>query len=426
MKKKLLIYVVSYNHELFINDCIDSIMSQNNQDLEVILIDSGSSDNSLNFLLKKSKEYSLQLYKKKSSLTGIIDWVYAKLSHDYEFVMRVDADDLLLPNSLQTLLDIANDGSNIGAVCGSWIEINEDSEEMCRVRLSTNYGDQAFHGACTLLRVSAISDLSFNSAKIDAQDGWYTWLYIRESWDIVTLSDYIFKYRKHDNNLTVDTDRLAKNRSKIYGNFFEKLRVKTSSCVVIGVSKLHLKLVGVSINEEFYSLMRKQLENIENAMEVDKVVISGDVDYLPDIVQHFSKAVFQFRKSDSYNLIESLKRDDAFKDVFANYSDIFVITPTKTIWNSYYFDLALYQKYVHNYNSVIVCRVVKNDIYKHEANQGIKIFNARKLNEFHIHELLYEKVPGFILFDKTCFSSGLDNPCTPIGFIPQEFLSHYS
>ena len=160
MKRKLLIYVVSHNHELFINDCIDSIMSQNNQDFDVILIDSGSSDNSLNLLLKNSNKYSLKLYEKKTRLTDIIDWVYTEYSHDYEFVMRVDADDLLLPNSIQILLDIANDGSNIGAVCGSWIEINEDSEEMCRVRLPTNYGDQAFHGACTLLRVSAISGLS--------------------------------------------------------------------------------------------------------------------------------------------------------------------------------------------------------------------------------------------------------------------------
>jgi glycosyltransferase involved in cell wall biosynthesis len=426
MRKKLLIYIVSYNHDLYLDSCIDSVMPHKFPNMDVILIDSGSSDRSIDILKNKSEEYSIKLYLKRSKLTDIIDWVYKELINNYEFVMRVDADDMLLPGSIQKLLNVVEGETNIGAVSGSWVEIDKNSKEICKVRLTNNCGDQAFHGACTLLRVSAISNLSFKNEKIDAQDGWYTWLFIRESWDIVTLSDFIFKYRRHNNNLTKDNNRLAKNRSRIYSKFFNKLKTKSLSCVVIGISQQHLMLTGVEINDDFNLLIERQLENIEISEEVDKVIVSGDIDYLSKIVQPFSKAIFQYRESDDYNLTDSLKNSTVFKKIMANYSDIFIVTPTKNIWSSYYFDLALYQKYIHNYNSVIICKIVRNEIYKHVIDQGLTMSNSGKSNEFCIKELLYERVPGFVLFDRACLESNSNNSYGPIGFIPKDFLSHYS
>jgi len=46
------VVVACYNHEKFVQDCIDSILRQTYQNIELIIIDDGSTDNSV----KKIKE----------------------------------------------------------------------------------------------------------------------------------------------------------------------------------------------------------------------------------------------------------------------------------------------------------------------------------------------------------------------------------
>ena len=52
MKKCVSVIIPSYNHELFIQQAIDSVLSQSYKNLELIVIDDGSTDHSLEILSK--------------------------------------------------------------------------------------------------------------------------------------------------------------------------------------------------------------------------------------------------------------------------------------------------------------------------------------------------------------------------------------
>ena len=54
--KDTLIYVVAHNHREFLKDCLNSIFSQLDNETDVILIDSGSTDGSCEYLKNYSKE----------------------------------------------------------------------------------------------------------------------------------------------------------------------------------------------------------------------------------------------------------------------------------------------------------------------------------------------------------------------------------
>ena len=58
MKKKLSIVIPVYNVEKFIKRCLDSIINQNEDNLEIILVDDGSKDNSVKICEEYSKKYS--------------------------------------------------------------------------------------------------------------------------------------------------------------------------------------------------------------------------------------------------------------------------------------------------------------------------------------------------------------------------------
>ena len=77
-KQKTLVYLVSHNHKEYLENCVSSILEQIDSHIDLILIDSGSSDGSADYLKKVAKEHKLEFYQRKGILTEIIDWVYSK------------------------------------------------------------------------------------------------------------------------------------------------------------------------------------------------------------------------------------------------------------------------------------------------------------------------------------------------------------
>lgn len=74
MRDSISIIVPVYNVEKYLEKCIDSILNQSYQNLEIILIDDGSTDNSGSICdeYKKDKEYRLSIRKTKVSQVHVM------------------------------------------------------------------------------------------------------------------------------------------------------------------------------------------------------------------------------------------------------------------------------------------------------------------------------------------------------------------
>ena len=57
MKPKISVIVPIYNSEKYLKKCIDSILNQTLEDIEVILINDGSKDNSHSICLEYQKKF---------------------------------------------------------------------------------------------------------------------------------------------------------------------------------------------------------------------------------------------------------------------------------------------------------------------------------------------------------------------------------
>ena len=108
MPSKLLSIVIPvYNLQLYVEDTIISIYKQNiSHDLfETILIDDGSYDGSRNVLDRLSDKYPnlIVIHSKHIGVSGVRNKGIRRSTADY--IMFLDADDLLAPGSLQSLID---------------------------------------------------------------------------------------------------------------------------------------------------------------------------------------------------------------------------------------------------------------------------------------------------------------------------------
>jgi len=103
-KPKVSIIIVTYNSEKYILKCVDSILKNNYPNLEIIVVDNASSDNTIN----KLKNYGdkLKIIKNKKNLGfGIGNNLGIKLSTG-SILLLINADAYLEENSISELVSV--------------------------------------------------------------------------------------------------------------------------------------------------------------------------------------------------------------------------------------------------------------------------------------------------------------------------------
>lgn len=91
---KVSVIIPVYNAERYLNQCISSIANQTMQDIEIIAINDGSTDNGLNVLNELSQIYKgkLKIYTKENGGPGSARNMGIENANG-EFIKFVDADD---------------------------------------------------------------------------------------------------------------------------------------------------------------------------------------------------------------------------------------------------------------------------------------------------------------------------------------------
>jgi glycosyltransferase involved in cell wall biosynthesis len=92
------------NAGLYLKDCLESILAQTYPNWELLAVDDGSTDSSLEILQYYSQKYP-RIHTFKNSGNGIILALRTAYSHSNgEYIHRMDADDLMAPRKLELML----------------------------------------------------------------------------------------------------------------------------------------------------------------------------------------------------------------------------------------------------------------------------------------------------------------------------------
>lgn len=107
---KVSVIIPVYNAEKYLNKCISSIASQTLNDIEIIAVNDGSTDNSLNLLDELSSRYKgkLKVFSKENGGAGSARNVGIENASG-EFIKFVDADDYLHADILERMYLLAKE-----------------------------------------------------------------------------------------------------------------------------------------------------------------------------------------------------------------------------------------------------------------------------------------------------------------------------
>lgn len=181
------VIVASYNHGKYIGNLIESILNQTYNDIELLIADDCSTDNSAEIInsYKNVCEQKLKrfVFLTKEKNKGITDSLNSLLKMaEGEYICPVGSDDMLKPDAVETLYNFIKDKPEYGFVGGN-SEIMDEEGRIC-------YWDK--------------------NAEI---------VYDKNEADYLTWADFSRYTAKAYTNMEYDSNAFGNYRSLLYGNY---------------------------------------------------------------------------------------------------------------------------------------------------------------------------------------------------------------
>ena len=128
------IIIPVYNSERYLEECLDSVISQTYQNIEIIIVDDGSTDSSSKILKKFSKKICVFSQKNNGLASALCLGIKKMNGHWFKWF---SPDDVMYPNTIEILMDTAKKYPNT-IVYSNW-EIIDDKGKKLRDFTESNY-----------------------------------------------------------------------------------------------------------------------------------------------------------------------------------------------------------------------------------------------------------------------------------------------
>ena len=245
MKEDLVTIIVPvYNVEKFLTRCVDSITHQTYQNLEILLINDGSTDSSLQVCeeLKKSDDRIVVFDKKNEGLSSTRNFGIKRATG--KWLSFIDSDDYIEPNMIATLLSV-NKTNNTKIACGGRYDVYEDTKN--KIKGLCPLKDEVIEAKEGIRRI-----LNWQNLDSSACDK----LFSADLWNDISfpvgriVEDVAVMYRVFD-----EADRISMVAKPFYCYFHRSNSITTSSysdksLIVID----NVKVIGAFVSEKYPEL----------------------------------------------------------------------------------------------------------------------------------------------------------------------------
>lgn len=222
----------SYNHENYVAAAIESVLNQTYSNFEFIVGDDGSTDGTVNEILKYEDKIDQVHLFESNTATKLVGFLQGLAKGKYIAMMH--SDDLWKPEKLQMQVDYLENHPECAACftgCSSFFDDGEDSEhiELFRmqnmsreawIRYFYNNGNCLAHPS-VLIRRDIYIDLTKNKgANMFRQlPDFYMWLLLLQEYDIHVIERELTLFRNHQKGENQNTS--AQTQENLYRHYIE-------------------------------------------------------------------------------------------------------------------------------------------------------------------------------------------------------------
>jgi glycosyltransferase involved in cell wall biosynthesis len=229
-KEKVSVIMSAYNAEEYIYDSILSLLNQTYKNIEIVIIDDGSTDNTLNIIKGFNDSRIICISRKNKGLTKSLNDAI-KISTGV-YICRQDADDKSSLDRIEKQLNFIKNNKYDVIFCQSFDgEITIPSKFMMRDEISINqlkFGNVLTHG-CVFGKSEIFKNNKYDELWLCGQD-YELWLrLLKAGHNLYLMRESLYYLNRHSNSISskraVEQEKFAvKAIEKNIGNAFWFIR----------------------------------------------------------------------------------------------------------------------------------------------------------------------------------------------------------
>lgn len=335
----LSVIIPVYNVENYLNECLDSVTSQTLEDMEIICIDDGSTDNSPDILKEYSKkDKRIKIITKENGGQATARNLGIKEAQG-EYIAFVDSDDFIEPTMFEKLYTKAKD-NNLDIVMCKIATYDNQTEEIkdnvwyYMLGVFRDFDKDIFnhkdtreftcHIAVTpynkIYKTTLLKEnnILFPEGLIFEDEKFFYDTYLRAK-RISIVDEFLYYYRINRKGSTVDT--IKDNDfsdiipiSKLIRETFKETNNYEDYKILLSNRFIHLQLA------RFTQTSQKYKKNFFNLLESDLEEVLADRTIYDNLESDVKLRVDKIINSESLNEFEKLDEDKVFSVVMACYN----------------------------------------------------------------------------------------------------------
>jgi glycosyltransferase involved in cell wall biosynthesis len=222
---KVTVILPNYNHQDYIEERIESILNQDFDDFELIILDDASTDKSPEKILKFLNDTRVKEFVVNDQNSGstFIQWEKGLQKAQGEYIWIAESDDVADKRFLSELIAILDNHPKIGvAFCPStWIDeqgtkILEPDHEVNEDLWQGNYliqndflaGNLIYNASSAVFRKNLVNKISFSQINEFKYTGdWLFWVQLVSDVQVKRIGKRLNYFRRHANNVSFKSER---------------------------------------------------------------------------------------------------------------------------------------------------------------------------------------------------------------------------
>ncbi len=415
-KVKLTVYIPCFGYHRFLKKAIESLKIQSFKEFicRVYILENDQEGFKIaNEEIGKDKRFFIEKLSNQPTMQSLGNLVLNKATSEY--ILRLDADDKLDEFGLQILINAADKDHMIAMVWGCFYYCSEDGElyniSPYRTLLSNRIDPP--HGACSLLRVSALRAISGYDEKIKSQDGFDIWQRLKSIYKVKSLPQVIFYYTQHSNSLSNSKERMSLSSEMIYKRKEKAFSgsLKKSFLIVAGIKEFYNSALKKDFIVELDNKKNggnkiTEIINLANSMKIETNLV----------ISTTNKKVLKYCNSIGANnksFIASLRKDLSNKNVplinilrhgLSEYMKISENLPSMLIYLNTHSELPTKEELAEGWtkltcspNSMFMPAEIIRGIVLSKDSERLKILNPGRFEDIYpAHEKLWKWKENFL------------------------------
>lgn len=318
------IIIPVYNGENFIRDSIESLLNQTYKNIEIIVVDDGSTDKTAEIV--KTFEVVRYIYQvnKGPSASRNLGMSLAK----GKYIAFLDADDLYEPEKLQKQVEILEKNDNVDIIYTDMKLVDKNLHFRKIIKSDYVIEDQkSFHAMLLFRQIVPIppsimirrkcydDGIRYNVNLVNAEDYEFI-IKLAERYKFEYLQESLYIYRRHEGNLT---------------NQHEK-QIKAEIDIIKSLGKVKIEKIVEESNFDYYNkkmLLAKIYIKIQEIMFAKEILINLSKEYNDEILMFYLGNCYYFHHEydkAEYCFKNALQLDKTMAEVYNNLGCVYAIT----------------------------------------------------------------------------------------------------